>query len=175
MFINILMNVPQGCKWATRLAVNFTGTWRKCLCVHKVGSLLSLGLSLLLFKFVIHACVPLFHKQAGRQQCSCFKCSWTLPPTSSFSFSSLLTTAGWSRLYGAGRWKPVLPILQASQTDTHPGPKAVWLHRQHSADANFSALHLSLSHRFVCLTGQRYLTFSQLQVVPSGLCRLHLM
>lgn len=111
------MNVLQGCKWATRLAVNFTGTWRKCLYVHKVGSLLLLGLSLLLYKFVIHTCVPLFHKQAGRQQCSCFKCSWTLPPTSSFSFSSLLTTAGWSRLYRAGRYSAA---HIAGHSDRHP-------------------------------------------------------
>lgn len=36
-FISILMNVLQGCQWASVGAVNFRGTWRKCLCVHRGG------------------------------------------------------------------------------------------------------------------------------------------
>lgn len=82
------MTVLEGCQWAAVKAVNFTGTWRKCLCVHRVGSLLSLGVSLLLFKLAIHAHVAVFHNQVGRQQCLCFVCSWTLPSNSSSSFSS---------------------------------------------------------------------------------------
>lgn len=82
------MTVLEGCQWAAVKAVNFTGTWRKCLCVHRVGSLLSLGVSLLLFKLAIHAHVAVFHNQVRSQQCLCFVCSWTLPSNSSSSFSS---------------------------------------------------------------------------------------
>lgn len=139
------MNVLEGCQWATVKAVNFAGTWRKCLCVHSVGSPLSLGLSLLLSKSATHACVAVFHKQVGGQQCSGFMCSWSLLPNSSSLFSSS-PSAPWPwQVQRVGRYRQALPVLRGVRQAPAPVQKVCCDHTV--CDTNF---HPSLARVWAC-------------------------
>lgn len=122
--------------------------------VYTEGPLLLLGLSLLLFQSAMRERVAVFHKQAVRQQWSCFMYSWTLRMNSSSSPRlPCLCCVGWA---GTGK----LLILRAGETGTNAGPGAVLMSRQCSDRTNIPAFHPSLGCRFGCITSPCYMTFN---------------
>lgn len=149
-FLIITLSVLKGCQWAIVKAVNFVGTWRKCLCVHSVGSPLLLGLSLLLSKSATHACVAVFIKQVGRQQCSGFMCIITSAKFQPFVF--LFTdfagaVVGQSRLWRVGRYRQALPVL--GWWDRHQ-PRRVVTAQAAPRQCRYSCLHPRLAWVWVC-------------------------